>query len=87
MVIDKGSPLLEAMDERITFMSIRPDRPALKKGEPYPDETVFLIDLHGFTVSDGSDRGRSTEATAIMPKDNKKYAATGGWGLPGLGGR
>jgi hypothetical protein len=27
---------------------------ALKIGEPYPDKTVFLADLHDFTISEGS---------------------------------
>jgi len=47
---------------------------ALKKGGPYPDETVFLVDLHEFTISDGSYVGRSSEGRPpCMLKDNKKY--------------
>ena len=54
---------------------------ALKKGGPYPDKSTFVTDLHEFTVSDGSYVEGARKALAIMVKDAKKYASTGGWGF------
>jgi hypothetical protein len=53
---------------------------ALRKGEPYPDKTVLLVDLREFTVSRSYVEG-SRKAAAIMLKDKRKYASTGGWGF------
>src|SRR5258707_12774983 len=54
MVIDKGSPLFEAMGGMHNVYINSIGETALKKGEPYPDKTVFLVDLHDFTITDGS---------------------------------
>jgi hypothetical protein len=40
-----------------------------------------VTDLHEFTVSDGSYVEGARKALAIMVKDSKKYASTGGWGF------
>ncbi len=80
MVIDKGSPLFEAMGGMHNVYINSTGETALKKGEPYPDKTVLLVDLHEFTISDGSYVEGPRKATAIMLKDKKKYASTGGWG-------
>jgi hypothetical protein len=54
---------------------------ALKKGAPYPDKTVFVSDVHDFTVTDGSYVEGARKGLGIMVKDKKKYASTGGWGF------
>jgi hypothetical protein len=54
MVIDKGSALFEAMGGMHNVYINSTGEPALKKGQPYPDKTVLLVDLHEFTISDGS---------------------------------
>ena len=81
MVIDKGSPLFAAMGGMHNVYINSTGEAALEKGEGYPDETVFLIDLHEFTVSDGSYVEGPRKATAIMLKDKRRYASTGGWGF------
>ena len=86
MVIDKGSPLFEAMGGMHNVYINSTGEPALKKGEPYPDKTVFLVDLHDFTISDGSYVEGSRKATAIMLKDKNKYVSTGGWGFQAWAG-
>jgi hypothetical protein len=86
MVIDKGSPLFEAMGGMHNVYINSTGETALKKGEPYPDETVFLVDLHDFTIAEGSYVEGSRKATAIMLKDKKKYASTGGWGFQAWAG-
>ena len=81
MVIDKGSPLFEAMGGMHNVYINSTGETALKKGEPYPDKTVLLVDLHEFTIADGAYVEGPRKATAIMLKDKKKYATTGGWGF------
>ena len=80
MVIAKGSPLFEAMGGMHNVYVNSIGETALKQGGPFPDETAFLVDLHEFTISDGSYVEGPRKATAIMLKDKKKYASTGGWG-------
>ncbi len=80
MIIDKDSPLFEAMGGMHNVYINSTGETALKKGEPYPDKTVLLVDLHEFTISDGSYVEGPRKATAIMLKDKQKYASTGGWG-------
>ena len=46
MVIDKASPLFEAMGGMHNVYINSTGETALKKGEPYPDKTVLLVDLH-----------------------------------------
>ena len=86
MVIDKGSPLFETMGGMHDVYVNSTGEPALKKGEPCPDKTVFLVDLHEFTISDGSYVEGPRKATAIMLKDKTKYASTGGWGFQAWAG-
>jgi hypothetical protein len=86
MVIDKGSPLFEAMGGMHNAYINSTGETALKKGEAYPDKTVLLLDLHEFTVSDGSYVEGPRKATAIMLKDKRKYASTGGWGFQAWAG-
>jgi hypothetical protein len=86
MVIDKGSPLFEAMGGMHNVYINSIGEPALKKGKPYPDKTVLLVDWHEFTISDGSYLEGPRKATAIMLKDKKKYASTGGWGFQAWAG-
>jgi hypothetical protein len=43
------------------------------------DKTELLVALHEFTIADGSYLEGARKATAIMLKDRKKSASTGGW--------
>src|SRR5882757_10742658 len=72
MDIDKGSPFFKAMGGMHNVYINSIGETALKKGEPYPDKAVLLVDLHEFTISDGSYVEGSRKATAIMLKDKKK---------------
>jgi hypothetical protein len=86
MVIDKASPLFEAMGGMHNVYINSIGETALKNGKPYPDKTVLLVDLHEFTISDGSYVEGPRKVTAIMQKDKNKYAATGGWGFQAWAG-
>jgi Cytochrome P460 len=80
MIIDKASPLFEGLGGMHIIHVNSTGEAALKTGAPYPDKTIFLDDLHEFTVSEGSYIEGPLKALVIMTKDQKKYAATGGWG-------
>jgi hypothetical protein len=81
MIVDKASPLFGDLGGMHNVYINSVGLPALKKGGPYPDKTTFVTDLHEFTVSDGSYVEGARRALAIMVKDPKKYASTGGWGF------
>jgi Cytochrome P460 len=79
MIVDKASPLFDVLGGMHNIHVNSAGEAALKKGGPYPDETIFLSDVHDFTVSDGTYVEGPQKLLAVMVKD-KKYASTGGWG-------
>jgi hypothetical protein len=81
MIVDKASPLFAMLGGMHNVHVNSVGEEALKKGGPYPDETVFVTDLHDFTVSDGTYVEGALKGVAAMVKDSKKYASTGGWGF------
>lgn len=81
MIIDKDSPLFESLGGMHNVHVNSIGEPALMKGGPYPDGTMFVTDLHDFSVSDGSYVMGKRKGLAVMVKDAQKYAATGGWGF------
>ena len=42
---------------------------------------MFLTDLLEFSIVDGSYVEGALKGLAVMAKDSKKYASTGGWGF------
>jgi hypothetical protein len=81
MVVDKASPLFDGLGGMHNVYINATGLPALKKGGAYPDKSMFVTDLHDFTISDGSYVEGAQKGLAVMVKDSKKYASTGGWGF------
>ena len=81
MIVDKASPLFAEIGGMHNVHVNSVGEPALKTGGPYPDGTMFLTDLHDFTVVDGSYVEGALKGLALMEKDSKRFAATGGWGF------
>jgi hypothetical protein len=54
MIVDKASPLFGELGGMHNVYVNSVGAAALRKGGPYPDKTMFVTDLHEFTVSDGS---------------------------------
>jgi len=81
MVVDKASPLFASLGGMHNVHVNTVGEAALKTGGPYPDGTIFVTDLHDFSVSDGSYVMGPRKALAVMVKDAQKYATTGGWGF------
>ena len=78
MVVDKASPLFAVLGGMHNVHVNSTGEPALKKGAPYPNGTMLVIDLHDFAVVDGSYVEGPLKGVALMEKDSKKYASTGG---------
>jgi hypothetical protein len=81
MIVDKASPLFGALGGMHNVHVNEMGEAALKKGDPYPDGTIFVTDLHEFTLSDGAYAMGPRKGLAVMVKDSSKYASTGGWGF------
>jgi hypothetical protein len=81
MVVDKSSPLFEALGGMHNVYLNSVGEAALKQGGPYPDRSTFVTDLHEFTITDGSYVEGKRKGVAVMVKDANKYASTGGWGF------
>ena len=81
MVVDKASPLFDGLGGMHNVYTNTTGEAALKKGGPYPNKSMFVTDLHDFTISDGSYVEGARKGIAVMVKDAKKYASTGGWGF------
>jgi hypothetical protein len=81
MIVDKDSPLFGVIGGMHNVHVNSVGEAALKKNGPYPDRTIFVVDLHDFSVVDGSYVEGPAKGLALMQKDSTKYAATGGWGF------
>jgi len=86
LIVDKASPLFEALGGMHNVYVNSVGEAALKDGRSYPDKTEFVTDLHDFTVSDGSYVEGPRKALATMVKDKQKYASTGGWAFQAWAG-
>jgi hypothetical protein len=51
MIVDKASPLFEALGGMHNVYINSAGEGALKKGGPYPDKTMFVSDVHEFVYS------------------------------------
>jgi Cytochrome P460 len=81
MIVDKASPLFDAIGGMHNVYVNKVGETALKKGGPYPNRAMFVSDVHNFDVTDGSYVEGVRKGLAVMLKDAKKYATTGGWGF------
>jgi cytochrome P460 len=81
MIVDKASPLFESLGGMHIISVNAVGLPALREGTAFPDRTMFVSDVHDFMVSEGSYVEGGRKVLALMVKDAKKYAATGGWGF------
>lgn len=81
MIVDKASSLFKDLGGMHNVHVNSIGESALRNGGPYPDGTVFMTDLHDFTAVDGTYVEGSLKGLALMKKDSKRYASTGGWGF------
>jgi hypothetical protein len=55
--------------------------PSLKAGKPYPDGSVFALELFDISTPQGAIEPRGRKALYMMKKSSKVYTDTGGWGF------
>ena len=53
---------------------------SLKQGKAYPDGAVFVFDLFDIRSAQGAIETRGRKFVAVMKKNAKLNASTGGWG-------
>jgi Cytochrome P460 len=80
-IVTKDSPLYAVIGGMHNVHVNSTGEAALKKGGPYPDGTIFLVDLHDYSLDAGTYSEGPIKGVALMQKDAAKYAATGGWGF------
>lgn len=86
MVIQQGHPLYDAFGGIHHVYANDKALDALKKGEAYPDGSVFVFDLLEAVAADNAISEGGRKVVGVMQKDSKKFAATGGWGYEGFKG-
>jgi Cytochrome P460 len=80
-IVDKNSPLYEIFGGMHNIYLSPGGVSALKDGKKYPDGTIFVDDVHAFTVDKDSYVEGERTLLAVMVRDAKKYTTTGGWGF------
>jgi hypothetical protein len=80
-VVDKDSPLFDVFGGMHNIYLSPGGVPALRDGKAYPDGTVFVDDVHAFTIDKGAYVEGERKLLAVMVRNAKKYAKTGGWGF------
>src|SRR5947209_16977856 len=72
MIVDKASPLFKDLGGMHNVYVNSVGEAALKKGGPYPDKSMYVTDLHDFTVSDGSYVQCARKGVLVMINDSNK---------------
>jgi hypothetical protein len=86
LVVGKENPLFEILGGMHIIHVNADGVAALKKGDPYPEKTIFVDHVHESTLADGAYAEGPLKALTIMVKDSKMYASTGGWGFQAWAG-
>jgi hypothetical protein len=55
--------------------------PSLQKGKPYPDGSMFALELFDISSYQGTIEPRGRKFLYVMKKNSKLYPGTGGWGF------
>ncbi len=55
--------------------------PSLQRNKPYPDGSMFALEVLDTRTYQGAIEPRGRKLLAVMKKNSKLYAATGGWGF------
>jgi len=78
-VYDKTSPLFDDFAGLHDVYVNEPGYKPLRTGGKFPDGTVFVFDLFDLDSQPGSYAPGNRKALAVMAKDSKNHADTGGW--------
>lgn len=84
MVIQSGHPLFEGFGGIHHVYANPAALSALKSGASFPDGAVLVFDLLDAPVDGGAVSEGARKVVAVMHKDSKRFASTGGWGFEGF---
>jgi len=85
MVLQQGHPLYEGFGGIHHIYANEKARKGLDTGK-YEDGAVFVFDLFEAPVEGGAITEGPRKVLAVMEKNRKNFAATGGWGFEGFAG-
>lgn len=86
LIHDKAHPLYEAFGGiHHVYVNAR-GAEAARRGGPYPDGSVLAFDLLQAKEEGGAWVEGQRKVLAVMVKDARRYASTGGWGWQAWGG-
>jgi Cytochrome P460 len=80
-LVDSGSPLFSTLGGLHNIYLNAVGQPALASGASYPDGSIFVDEIRDFTASNHTYSAGGRKGLAVMVKDAKQHAATGGWGF------
>ena len=80
-LVDSASGLFKVLGGLHNIYVNPAGQAALTSGGAYPAGALFVDDIHTFTVNDHVYSEGPRAALAVMVRDPKEYAATGGWGF------
>ena len=81
MVIQPGHVLYDSFGGIHHIYANKKALEAMKKGKSYPDGAVLIFDLLEAKMDSNAIGEGARKVIGVMPKDSKKYAATGEWGF------
>jgi len=86
MVITEGHPLFDAFGGIHHVYANDLALSAMKAGKAYPDGAILVFDLLEAQSGQGALTEGKRKVLALMVKDAKKFADTGGWGFQAFAG-
>lgn len=86
MVIQEGHKIYDMFGGIHQIYANKKAFDALTKAKPYPNGAVFVFDLQEAVSKDNAISQGPRKFIAVIQKDAKKFADTGGWGFEGFKG-
>ena len=86
MVIQEGHPLAGAFGGIHHIYANGKALEGYRKGGAFPNGAVIVFDLLDVKSGGGAIEEGPRKVVGVMVKDDRKYAATGGWGFEGFKG-
>lgn len=85
-IVDKSNPLFGQFGGIHSIYVNRRGLATLKKGGVYPNGSEFVFDLLEARLENGAYVEGKRKVLAVMVKNAKRYASTGGWGFQAFAG-
>lgn len=86
LVLQPGHPLFDSFGGLHHVYVNGKGLSALKSSQPFPDGSVFVFDLLEVDTGGNAIAEGKRKVLAVMEKNSKAFATTGGWGFEGFAG-